>query len=253
MTPFPSDSPLVSLTRLSPNHNERRGKSADAILLHYTGMPTAQAAVDLLCDPKTEVSAHYVVSEDGAVIQLVPEAMRAWHAGKSFWRGETDMNSATIGIEIANAGHDGGLPPFPDAQIRSVIALCKDIIERHAIAPQRILAHSDIAPARKIDPGEAFPWEQLAAAGVGIVPPVVDLALEPNLRRGDIGASVRALQMALRDFGFDAPITGQYDAETETIVAAFQRRYRRTAVDGVADRETRARLFAIQQAHNACV
>jgi N-acetyl-anhydromuramyl-L-alanine amidase AmpD len=146
----------------SPNHNERKGKPIDSIVLHYTGMESADAALDLLCDAAHEVSSHYLVAADGQAFQLVPEARRAWHAGRGTWAGETDMNARSIGIEMANAGHKYGAPPFEDAQIETVIALCKDIAGRHVIAPNRILGHSDIAVGRKIDPGEIFPWDRLA-------------------------------------------------------------------------------------------
>ncbi|MCX7899955.1 MAG: thiamine phosphate synthase, partial [Methylocystis sp.] len=141
----------------SPNHGERL-RPISALVLHYTGVPTEESALELLCSPVAEVSAHYVVREDGGVIQLVPEARRAWHAGRSYWAGETDMNSASIGIEIVHPGH-ADPRPYPAPQIAAVIALAKDICARHKIARERVLAHSDIAPSRKQDPGEFFPWE----------------------------------------------------------------------------------------------
>jgi N-acetylmuramoyl-L-alanine amidase len=152
----------------SPNHGERRnGRTPDCILLHYTGMPTGEGALARLCDPEAEVSSHYLVFEDGSVLQLVSEARRAWHAGAGRWKDDTDLNSCSIGVEIVNPGHDGALPPYPKAQIEAVASLCRDIAARHAIAAERILAHSDIAPGRKRDPGEHFPWETLHALGVG--------------------------------------------------------------------------------------
>jgi N-acetylmuramoyl-L-alanine amidase len=191
---FSPDSRFVGEVRPSPNQGERRGFAApDSIVLHYTGMTSAAAAVSLLRDPNAEVSSHYVVYETGGIAQLVPEVRRAWHAGVSCWRGERDMNSASIGIEICNAGHDGGLPPFPDRQIEAVIALCRDIAERRLIRPERILAHSDIAPARKRDPGEAFPWGALGHAGVGHW---VEAAApsSPLFSRGEDGTPVRGLR-----------------------------------------------------------
>ena len=137
------------------------------LVLHYTGMEREERALKWLCDPESSVSCHYLVFEDGRVAQLVDEADRAWHAGKSFWAGETDINSRSIGIEIANPGHQYGYSGFPDAQMDAVIALCREILGRHPIPPQRVLAHSDIAPARKEDPGELFPWDRLHAEGIG--------------------------------------------------------------------------------------
>ena len=235
MDSFPPDSALVAFVQASPNHGDRRDRAPDCIVLHYTGMPTAEGALAQLCNPKAEVSAHYFVFEDGRVAQLVPEERRAWHAGRSSWFDDTDLNSASIGVEIVNPGHDGGLPPFPDAQIDAVIALCRDVIARHAIAPERILAHSDIAPGRKVDPGEKFPWARLAAAGVGLwrepAPDMPGLALGS----GATGAAVLSLQRDLRALGYGLEETGHYDERTKTVVEAFQRRWRPQRIDGVAD------------------
>ena len=162
------DSPFADAVAPSPNHGDRRGRAVDSIVLHYTGMSTGAAALARLCDPTTDVSCHYFVGCEGHIAQLVPEPRRAWHAGRSVWFGETDMNAVSIGIEIVNAGHDGGCPPYPDPQIDAVIALCRDIVGRHTIPAARVLGHSDIAPDRKIDPGEWFPWARLAAGGVGV-------------------------------------------------------------------------------------
>lgn len=242
---FAPDSPVVDFVRPSPNFGDRRGRAADAIVLHYTGMPTADGALDRLCDPGAEVSAHYFVFEDGRIAQLVPEASRAWHAGRSFWAGETDMNSVSIGVEIANPGHDGGAPPFPDAQIEALIRLCADVMERRGIPPGRVLAHSDIAPGRKIDPGERFPWERLAASGLCRARPAVAAAEGLVIGRGATGMAVQSLQQRLRAFGFDLDATGIYDAATETVVSAFQRRWRPARVDGTADASTVATLGAL--------
>jgi N-acetylmuramoyl-L-alanine amidase len=244
MDSFSPDSPLVDFVQASPNHGERRGRTANCIVLHYTGMPTAEGALDQLCNPSAEVSSHYFVYEDGRIAQLVPEARRAWHAGRSCWAGETDMNSASIGIEIVNPGHDGGAPPFPDIQIDAVIRLCADIMQRWEIPPARLLAHSDIAPGRKVDPGENFPWDRLAAKGVGLWRPPAPLCDGLMLARGATGAPVRALQVRLAAFGYGIEETGVYDAATETIVAAFQRRWRPEKIDGVADVSTVATLAA---------
>ena len=147
----------------SPNHDDRGGAAIDMLVLHYTGMKTAEAALERLCDPAAKVSAHYTIDEDGTVYAHVPEARRAWHAGVSFWAGATDINSRSIGIELVNPGHEFGYRDFPDAQIAALITLCHGILLRHPIPSARVLGHSDVAPARKEDPGELFPWERLAA------------------------------------------------------------------------------------------
>jgi N-acetylmuramoyl-L-alanine amidase len=154
----------------SPNCDSRDGHPIDMLVLHYTGMRSCAAALDRLIDPSAKVSAHYAVDEDGGIWQLVPEEMRAWHAGKSFWRGETNINQRSIGIEIVNPGHEFGYRPFPIAQMQSVIALCKAILSRHTIPERNIVAHSDIAPTRKMDPGELFDWAWLAREGIGEFP-----------------------------------------------------------------------------------
>ena len=151
----------------SPNHDARTAP-IDILLLHYTGMRSGEAACERLTDAAAKVSSHYLVYEDGRIDQLVPEVRRAWHAGVASWKGESEINSRSVGIEIVNPGHEFGYRDFPGAQIEAVIALCRDIVARHAIPPSRVLAHSDVAPGRKLDPGERFPWARLAAAGVGL-------------------------------------------------------------------------------------
>ena len=235
---FLPDSALVAEVLPSPNHGERRGfAQPDCIVLHYTGMPSADAAIALLRDPRAEVSSHYVVDERGRISQLVAESRRAWHAGVSCWRGERDMNSASIGVEICNFGHDGGLPPYPRAQIEATIALCLDIATRHGVRPERVLAHSDIAPGRKRDPGEHFPWDALFRAGVGrwieAKPPS-----PPLFQRGQEGPPVRGLQTLLSLLGYDLEASGVYDARTQIVVTAFQRRFRPARIDGLADAST---------------
>lgn len=242
MQTFAPDSQLVDFVQASPNHGDRRGRAPDCIVLHYTGMPTAEGALSLLCDPKAEVSCHYFVFEDGRIAQLVPEGRRAWHAGRSSWLGETDMNSASVGIEIVNPGHDGGLPPFPDIQIDAVAKLCRDIMSRRAIPPARVLAHSDIAPGRKVDPGEKFPWDRLAAEGVGLWRPPAPDTEGLVLGFGASGTAVARLQQGLSSLGYGVESTGVYDASTRTVVEAFQRRWRPGRVDGVADPSTVATL-----------
>lgn len=231
-------------TRSSPNHGIRAAAfdKPEMLILHYTEMLDGPTAVDWLCNPASQVSCHYVVAEDGALRQLVDDDRRAWHAGRSSWADLTDINSASIGIEIVNGGHRYGLPPFPDAQIEAVIALCRHLTERYDIRPKRILAHSDVAPARKRDPGERFPWQRLAAAGVAQwvepAPDAVGFVLQP----GDAGADVEDLQEALARYGYGVELTGVYDALTKAVVRAFQRRFRPARIDGLTDPATRETL-----------
>ena len=232
----PIDSP-------SPNFDARRSPP-DMIILHYTGMQSAQAALDRLTDPEAKVSAHYMVAEDGEVFALVPEARRAWHAGASFWHGVRDINAASIGIEIVNPGHELGYRPFPDGQIDAVISLLTDIRSRWTVSDSRILGHSEVAPARKIDPGELFPWRRLATEGHGLwVEP--SAAPGAELSEGDEGLGVMALQGALARLGYESPVTGRFEAGTTTILRAFQRHWVQRRCDGIADGDTRARLMAL--------
>ncbi len=235
--------------RVSPNFGERRaGMIPDTIVLHYTGMESGEAAERWLCDPASEVSSHYLVHEDGRVVQMVREEARAWHAGKGSWNGASDVNSCSIGIEIANPGHAFGYPDFPVRQIEAVIELCRDIGRRRGIRPQRVLGHSDVAPGRKIDPGEKFPWRELADNGVGLYVRPASLADGVVLDVGVKGESVEKLQSMLTYYGYGIEITGFYDAQTEAVVAAFQRHFRPDRVDGIADwstRDTLLRLLAL--------
>jgi N-acetylmuramoyl-L-alanine amidase len=234
---------MKTISAPSPNFDARLGPP-DMIVLHYTGMPTGEAALARLRDPAAKVSAHFLVEEDGRVFALVPEERRAWHAGRSFWRGETDINARSIGVEIVNPGHEFGYRAFPDVQIAAVIDLLADVRSRWSIDDSRLLGHSDVAPARKEDPGELFPWRRLAEAGHGVwVEP--DPAPGAPLAEGDEGPGVFALQAGLTRLGYDSPPSGQYDATTATIVRAFQRHWRQERIDGVADGETRARLIAL--------
>lgn len=233
----------------SPNHDARDPlKPVSLLILHYTGMESAAAALDRLRDPAAKVSAHYMIDEDGRIFRLVPEDRRAWHAGVSFWAGERDINAISIGIELVNPGHPhpgyaGGYRPYPEAQMRSLEALAADILRRHGIPRHRVLGHSDVAPMRKIDPGELFDWERLAARGIGIMPrrghPVPP---GPASSQGMTGPMVAALQRDLARFGYDVPATGIHDDATRQVVAAFQRHFRRSRVDGVADPVTRGAL-----------
>lgn len=238
MKPFTADFAGATVMP-SPNQGERAGgRRPDMILLHYTGMPEHDGALAWLCNPESQVSSHYFVHEDGRIVQMVPEDRRAWHAGKSFWAGETDINSRSIGIEIANAGHPAGLPDFPEKQIEAVIQLCLDCGRRHDISPERVLAHSDVAPVRKVDPGENFPWAKLHAEGVGHFVEPVPVQGGRFFQKGDHGQPVEALQSMLSLYGYDIEITGEYSDKTEGVVAAFQRHFRPQRVDGIADMST---------------
>jgi len=227
----------------SPNFDIRTAPP-DMIVLHYTGMPSGEGALARLRDPAAKVSAHYLVEEDGRVFTLVAEERRAWHAGKSFWKGQTDLNGVSIGIEIVNPGHEWGYREFPPPQIEAVIALIGDIRTRWDIDDGRIVGHSDVAPDRKEDPGELFPWDQLAAAGHGLW---TDLDAAPGqpLGLGDEGPGVFLLQAGLTRLGYNCSPSGQYDETTATIVRAFQRHWRPELVDGRADGQSRARLMAL--------
>ncbi|HEV2098891.1 MAG TPA: N-acetylmuramoyl-L-alanine amidase [Stellaceae bacterium] len=204
------------------------------LVLHYTGMQSAEAALDRLCDPAARVSAHYVVEESGLIWRLVPEGRRAFHAGISCWQGQSDLNRVSIGIEIVNPGHEWGYRSFPDAQMAAVEHLCRDILSRHPIPLDRIVGHSDIAPERKTDPGELFDWPRLARAGIGIWP---EPAYEPMAGLVDRN---RALA--------DLAQIGYCSAQEQPAIAAFQRRFRPGRVDGLIDAETASRLDEVRTA-----
>lgn len=237
---------LETIARPSPNFDSRKGPP-DMIVLHYTGMQTGQAALERLCDHQAKVSAHYLIEEDGRIFTLVAEERRAWHAGVSFWKGERDINAVSIGIELVNPGHEFGYRAFPDLQIEALIALLDEIRGRWEIADGRIIGHSDVAPDRKEDPGELFPWARLAAAGHGlwVEPPASPGA---PLTIGDEGAGVFALQAGMTRLGYDSAPSGQFDDKTAVILKAFQRHWRPARVDGIADGETRARLVHLLRA-----
>ena len=227
----------------SPNFDPRT-VTPSILVLHYTGMKTGEEAIARLRHPEAKVSAHYVVEEDGRVFRLVPEERRAWHAGVSFWRGRRNVNGDSIGIEIVNPGHEWGYRPFPEAQVAAVIELVADIRTRWAIEDRDIVGHSDVAPARKEDPGELFPWKRLAEAGHGLWAEWPPAPGDP-IGQGEEGAAVFALQAGLTRLGYDLPPSGRFDADTTTVVRAFQRHWRPEHVDGIADGETRARLIAL--------
>ncbi len=254
MSAFPPDSFLVADVAPSPNRDERKdGRRPDMILLHYTGMPTGEAALTRLCAPDSKVSSHYVVFEDGRIVQCVPEASRAWHAGVSSWAGETDINSCSIGIEIVNPGHEFGYPDYPLRQVAAVISLCRSILTRHGpISSARILAHSDVAPGRKQDPGEKFPWELLSDSGIGHWVRPAPLNVDgPTLKPGDSGEAVTRLQRVLRGYGYGIEETGSYDDATGAVVTAFQRHFRPAQVDGIADASTLLTLRALLETRPA--
>ncbi len=236
--PFKPDAPRVTRLAPSPNHDARAVTRPDIVLLHYTGMPEGEAALERLCARESKVSCHYLVFEDGALAQLVPESRRAWHAGVSSWEGTSDINSRSIGIEIVNPGHEFGYPDFPSVQIEAVIALCRNVIQRHRIRADRVLAHSDVAPLRKNDPGEKFPWRTLAAAGIGVWIQPAPLGNGPRLGVGDNGPAVSSLQTNLSAYGYGLGASGMYDQETRAVVTAFQRHFRPARVDGIADTST---------------
>jgi N-acetylmuramoyl-L-alanine amidase len=240
MSGFPADSPLVAKVVPSPNHKKRVGRGRpDMIVLHYTGMATAEDALERLCSlDAPQVSSHYLVYEDGPIVQLVPEARRAQHAGISSWEGETDINSRSVGIEIVNPGHDGGYPDFPDRQIAAVIALCRDILTRRPMRADRVVAHSDIAPSRKQDPGEKFPWVRLHHEGIGHWVAPAPLGVVGGLTIGDSGAAVAELQASLAKYGYGIPSIGRFDQPMHDVVVAFQRHFRPARVDGIADAST---------------
>lgn len=221
----------------SPNWNERpAGVPVDMLVLHYTGMPTAKGALERLCDPAAKVSAHYLIDEDGTVAALVPEEKRAWHAGVSYWQGRGDLNDVSIGIELVNPGHEWGYRPFPAPQRAALVGLARGLLQRWPIPPSRIVAHSDIAPARKEDPGELFDWAGLARAGIGLWP-TASTPEPPDMARA---------AEALARIGY--PLQPQGVPFDKTL-AAFQRRYRPAQVDGRLDGETMGRILAVARLH----
>jgi len=222
----------------SPNFGERRdGLKPSMIVLHYTGMGTGQEAQNWLCSPDSQVSSHYLVHEDARVVQMVSENMRAWHAGAGSWHGQTDINSRSIGIEIVNAGHPEP-PEFPDVQIETVIALMRGILSRHKIEMSNVIGHSDMAPGRKIDPGEKFPWKRLADAGLALFVDPEPVQGDRFFSLGEKGEPIEALQAMLALYGFDQHVDGFFDERTKTHIEAFQRRHRPQKIDGVADVST---------------
>jgi len=213
----------------SPNFDERT-LPISMVLLHYTDMPDVREAIAKMCNPDAKVSAHYCITRDGKIVQMVEEEKRAWHAGRSFWRGHTDVNSASIGIELDNPGHSWGYTDFPEEQIQVLIRLLNDIVNRHDIPRANVVGHSDVAPLRKTDPGEKFPWQRLARHRLAIARPEVTL--------GDPFDNDGAFYLGLERFGYDI-------SDGHAAVRAFQRRFRPERIDGEIDGELRAILFGL--------
>jgi len=245
MPPFEPDSFIVADVVASPNLDARQDGPPDMVLLHYTGMQSGPEALTRLTTAAGKVSAHYVVFEDGRIVQCVPEEMRAWHAGESSWAGDTDINSRSIGIEIVNPGHEWGYRAFPEAQMRAVEALCRDIAARRPVPAHRVVGHSDIAPTRKADPGELFDWPRLARAGIGLWPEP-----DPGLRRRrgrGVGIVERARALSdLARIGYEV-----VPGNEAPPLAAFQRRFRPERWDGRLDGETSGRLAEVAQLYDA--
>jgi len=231
---------LASHTRPSPNFDSRGGAAVRMVVLHYTGMPETEAALARLCDPQARVSAHYLIDEQGRLFALVPERHRAWHAGVSAWRRWRDVNAVSIGIELANPGHDWGYRPFPAPQIEALVALLREIRSRHPVAVADVVGHSDVAPARKRDPGELFPWRLLARRGSALWPGCVRPARVDPLRAREL----------LRRIGYVPELAGSGVA---ACLRAFQRRFRPGRVDGVLDPETMGLLDAVVAAQESAV
>lgn len=238
--------------RPSPNWDERpEGRAIDMLVLHYTGMADAAGALARLSDPAAKASAHYLVEEEGRVWRLVAEEKRAWHAGLACWASERDVNGVSIGIELQNPGHEFGYRPFPAAQVAALVELASGILARHPIPPCRVLGHSDVAPARKQDPGELFDWRRLARAGIGLWPRARSAmgrdakALGP----GTSNDAVRMLQNRLRGIGYDIAPSGRFDERTSAVVVAFQRHFHPACIggegEGLADARTRRLAEAV--------
>jgi N-acetylmuramoyl-L-alanine amidase len=232
------------IQRPSPNFDPRpEGTPVDILVLHYTGMRTAEEALARLCDPEAKVSSHYTVDEEGRIYRHVDESKRARHAGVSYWAGERDVNNRSIGIEIVNPGHEFGYVPFPNAQITAVIDLVHDILARHPIPPRRVVGHSDIAPSRKMDPGELFPWVSLAREGIGLFPdstPITEFVTP---------ASEIEFSAMLSSYGYG--ISPDVAVPLSAVVAAFQRHFRPERVDGIMDTDSQAHLCALLQLVNS--
>lgn len=243
--PPASNRPALPIVELSSPNQDERGCPVDMLILHYTGMQSAQAAIDRLRNPDAQVSSHYVVDEDGTVFRLVPEDRRAWHAGISYWRGHSALNARSIGIEIVNPGHEWGYRDFPVLQLAAVCDLCLSILARQAIPARNVVGHSDVAPDRKEDPGERFGWRALAANGVGLWPnDAPDLGTTGAIRDA---LTLRPVRAALAEIGYRVAPEGALDPALSTVLRAFQRHWRPEAVNGQADDGTLVRLLGVQK------
>ncbi len=239
---------LRIVQRPSPNHDERpAGTPIDMLVMHYTGMRTTGEALARLCDPDAKVSAHYTIGRDGCVYAHVPETRRAWHAGVSYWAGERNINARSIGIELVNPGHEFGYEPFPEEQIAALIDLAGGILSRHPIPAHRVVGHSDVAPARKMDPGERFPWKQLAEFGIGVWPDNSSPACGGGAERSE--AEGGSLSPFLKRFGYGVP--PEVDIPLKDVIAAFQRHFRPSCIDGIADDECAWLLGGLADAYAA--
>lgn len=230
---------------LSPNFDERPEDIAiDTLVMHYTGMRSAEEALQRLCDPVAQVSSHYMVYEDGRIVKIVPEEKRAWHAGISCWQGISSVNATSIGIEIVNPGHEFGYRPFPQVQIDAVIDLSLGIIDRHKIPARNVVGHSDVAPTRKEDPGELFDWKRLAHEGIGLWPEVTKVKKPhmPVINPGEESIEVGMVQKMLADYGYHIKVDGFYGPKTEIIIKAFKRHFVPEYVNVVWDNMAEARL-----------
>lgn len=229
---------------LTPNFDDRGGAVVDVLVMHYTGMRSAMEAFNRMCDPASQVSAHYMIDEDGSVVNLVPEDKRAWHAGISCWRGISSLNYTSIGLEIVNPGHEFGYREFPDVQMRAVTDLAKEIIQRHNIPARNVVGHSDIAPLRKQDPGELFNWMQLAEDGIGIFPATgfVWRPAEALIEPGTENVATARVQGMLAEYGYHIRVDGHYGEKTEQIVKAFKRHFVPEQVNIIWDKLADKRL-----------
>jgi N-acetylmuramoyl-L-alanine amidase len=212
------------IERPSPNFNERPA-SVNTLVIHYTDMPTAEEAIGKLCDPVAQVSSHYTIDEDGTIYKHVAEEKRAWHAGLSYWRSRSNINDVSIGIEMVNPGHSCGYRPFKEPQMEALVALSQGILKRHVIPARNVVAHSDIAPARKKDPGELFDWKWLAEEGIGLWPEADDVKHVPILKKGDRSDAVMEMQQGLAQYGYDIKVDGNFQDQTEWVIRAFQRHF----------------------------
>lgn len=225
---------LSILDRPSPNHDARPdGCAIDMLMMHYTGMETAAAALERMCDPESRVAAHYMIDEDGTTYRLLAEESRGWHAGISFWAGKSGVNDCSVGIELVNPGHEFGYRPFPEPQMAALEVLSKGILSRHPIPPERVIGHSDVAPDRKTDPGELFDWARLARAGIGVWPGRVT-----PVAKADMAEVARLLAAIGYDIGGDGDTL-------RVAITAFQRHFQQHKVDGIADGETQAIAAAL--------